>query len=471
MILFLNMKTFFVKFSLLAALVFVAIFLVYKLDLIKEKNVFFSLGGEAKDKINILEYGSNALFADADFFKKAKEKLQTGKEDFIEADLTGMVLRVYKEGEFAFEVPIKTKGREGSWWETPSGIYKIQYKAENHFSSFGSVYQPYSLAFEGNFFIHGWPYYPDGTPVASTFSGGCIRLSDEDAKKVFESSSVGMPVLVFEQDFVSDDFEYSMLTPQITAENYLIADLKNNFVFTEKNSFAQIPAGSTTKLLTALVSGEYINLDHDLMIPFENISATSTSVIKGGNVLSAYNLLFPLLLEDSTEPASAFVAKLGQKRFLALMNEKTKAVGMTSTNFVDATGESEENISTPQDLFLLLKYLYNNRSFILKISSGNLENSAYGVAVFNDLFKNNLFAEDKSFIGGQLDIDENISAEGELVKSEIMELDQKTSGSMAVIFEMRFKGEDRPIVFILNNSSDIVGDVQRIKEYISQLYL
>lgn len=447
------MKSFFVKFLLLAILLAVALFAFYKIDIKKEKNVIFSLDSGTNKKVSILEYGSNQLFADADFFNKAKDKLQTEKTDFIVADLSAMKLRVYKKGEISMEVPIKSKGREGSWWETPAGIYKIQSRSENHFSSFGSVYQPYSLAFEGNFFIHGWPYYPDGTPVDSTFSGGCIRLEDQYAKQVFDNAHVGMPVLVFEKDFEPDNFQYSMLTPNISAQNYLIADLKSNFVLAEKESFDSFSVGGITKLLTALVAGEYINLDKDIPIPFGVISPDSNSLFLGGNMVSAYNLLFPLLLHSSNEPAAAFSERLGEKRFVTLMNDKTVSVGMSATNFVDATGESEENISNSQDLFLLLKYLYNNRSFILKISSGNLTQSAYGYSVYNDLFKSHLFYEDEELIGGQI---HQTLPEG--------------SGSAALIFELEFKNVKRPLAFILNNSQNLQGDVQELKQYIAKFY-
>jgi hypothetical protein len=447
------MKSFLVKFLLFAILLAVALFAFYKIDINKEKSVVFSIDSGTNKKVSILEYGSNQLFADADFFNKAKDKLQSEKTDFIVADLSEMKVRVYIKGEVAIEVPIKTKGREGSWWETPAGIYKIQSRSENHFSSFGNVFQPYSLAFEGNFFIHGWPYYPDGTPVESTFSGGCIRLEDEYAKQIFDIAHVGMPILVFEKDFESDNFQYSMPSPNISAQNYLIADLKSNFVLAEKDSLSQFSVGSISRLLTALVAGEYINLDKDLVIPEGVISPDENSLFLGGNIVSAYNLLFPLLLHSANEPAAAFTEKLGEKRFITLMNDKTVSVGMSATKFVDSSGESPENISNAQDLFLLLKYLYNNRSFILKISSGNLGQSAYGSSVFNDLFKDHLLYENEEFIGGHIDM-----------------LNTEAGASAAVIFELEFKNEKRPVAFILNNSQDLLADIEIMKEYINRFY-
>src|SRR3989344_3348659 len=81
--------------------------------------------------------------------------------------------------------------------QTPNGVYKIRSREENHFSSIGEVWMPWSMHFYGNYFIHGWPYYPSGAPVADTYSGGCIRLSTSDAKELFGEVKNGMPVLAY----------------------------------------------------------------------------------------------------------------------------------------------------------------------------------------------------------------------------------------------------------------------------------
>src|SRR5579862_5292212 len=95
---------------------------------------------------------------------------------FIEANLSTMQLTYYVNGSVAEQFKILAKGRPGSWWETPAGLYKVQEKIPSDFSGFAHVYSPWALDFQGNFLIHGWPYYPGGTPVGSTYSGGCIRL-------------------------------------------------------------------------------------------------------------------------------------------------------------------------------------------------------------------------------------------------------------------------------------------------------
>lgn len=349
-----------------------------------------------------LSHGSEAALSNSTFFNQVKADFLENKSDLIEADLSAMTLRVYIAGEQMLEVPILTKGKEGSWWETPAGLYAISTKAENHFSSFGKVYQPWSMAFQGNFFIHGWPYHPGGEPVPQGYSGGCIRLSTEDAKRVYDLVSVGTPILVFEQDFSSDNFSYNALTAPTTATAYLAADVKNNQVLYGKETQTQLPIASITKLMTAFIATEYINLDTQATVPQEAIVYTSLPRFSVGEKVSVYQLLFPLLNESSNEAAEIIARHYGRAAFIERMNKKAASIGMTHTVFTDPSGADAGNVSTPEDLFVLAKYLYNNRKFILNISSGKLKDSIYGVPLFADLKNFNDLYTHPYFIGGKV---------------------------------------------------------------------
>ncbi len=114
---------------------------------------------------------------------------------FIYADLKAMALEMC-DGNDCSEVPILSIRNIGSIYDTPTGSFDIKTKEPNHFSSIGHVWMPWSMQFSGNFFIHGWSYYPDGTPVPKGYSGGCIRLSDENAKIVYDFAELGTPLIV-----------------------------------------------------------------------------------------------------------------------------------------------------------------------------------------------------------------------------------------------------------------------------------
>lgn len=394
-----------------------------------------------------LSHGEEQALSNPDFFKKTKEDFLLRDSDLIEADLSAMTLRVYKVGELALEVPIKTKGKEGSWWETPAGLYAISSKEESHFSSFGQVYQPWSMAFQGNFFIHGWPYYPGGEDVPPGYSGGCIRLSTEDAKKVFDLADVSTPVLVFEHDFSTDYFSYATSDAPVSAKAYLAADLRNNLVLYAESETTALPIASVTKLMTALVATEYLNLDTVTRVPKEAIVYTSVPRFSEGEEISVYQLLFPLLTESSNEAAETIARQYGRERFVERMNQKAISIGMTHTVYTDPSGAAAENVSTPEDLFMLAKYIYNNRSFVFNITSGKLKGSAYGATVFTDLKNFNDLVNHDYFFGGK--VGQTIAA-GETNVS-VFETPVGTTTRPIVLVVLGAEDSERDLSLLLNN--------------------
>ncbi|MFA5173276.1 MAG: L,D-transpeptidase family protein [Candidatus Paceibacterota bacterium] len=400
----------------------------------------------------VFQYGAYPELSNADFFKKVKEKIMKEGKKFVEADLSEMKIRFYEGERMTFEAPIKTKGKEGSWWETPAGIYEVKEKEKSHFSSFGKVYTPWNIQFQGNFFIHGWPYYENGTPVSSEYSGGCVRLADEDAKKIYELAETGMPVLVFESHFESDSFRPTEREEiKATAEAYLAADLKSNFVYAGKNTAEIKPIASITKLMTALSAAEYINLEKEIEVLPEAIVFTSKPRLKAQEKYRVFDLLYPMLLESSNEAAEATSLSFGRNYFIKKMNEKATALGMEKTKFFDPTGASEENTATAEDLFNLAKYLYYNRSFVLDISSGEAKDTAYGTAIFKDLANFNDFSLE-GFKGGKV---------GKTKAAKETAL---------MIYKIEINGEKRPVGVIVLGSENNKEDVKEILRVIKEKY-
>jgi hypothetical protein len=410
-----------------------------------------SMKNEGGD-ISKLEYLSWPTIANAEFLKNAKDQFILQNADFIYADLSEMQLSVYKNGILNKTFRILSKGKEGLWWETPAGIYKIQTKEKSHFSSFGRVYMPWSMQFQGNFFIHGWPHDKNDVPVSSEYSGGCIRLSDEDSKSVYDLTDIGTPLIVFEKDFGGDGAAYKIKGPVVSAESYLVADLKNNFVFAESNKDKVLPIASLTKLVTVITAADYINLDKEITITKDMIIPTSLPRLQVGQTFPIFQLLYPLLLESSNEAALAIAKSNGEKQFLGFMNQKVKSLGMEGTELADSSGVDSKNISSVNDLFLFAKYIYNNRSFVLRISAGKLNSSAYGAPIFKDLRNFNVFSGNPEFVGGKVG------------KST----DAKET--MLSIFEINVNGEKRPVAIIVLGSEDAGRDVQNILDYVKNTY-
>ncbi len=411
-----------------------------------------SLANNASSTISMLTYGALPALANPDYYASTKDRLVQKGASFIDANLSAMQLTVYRDGAQVLTVPILAKGKVGSWWETPAGIYKIETKETNHLSSFGDVYMPFSMDFQGNFFIHGWPYYRDGTPVATTFSGGCIRLATEDAKKVYELTEKGMPVIVYNATSSGDSFIYQLKGPYVSANEYLVADATNGTVLMSKNASSSVPIASITKLITALVATEYVNLDKKILVPPEAIVYTSVARLKPNTFIRAYDLLFLLLQESSNEAAETFAAELGRDRFVRLMNEKARAIGLTNTFFNDPSG-AKDDLASPEDLFTLLRYIYENRKFVFGITTGDIQESAYGTPAFKSIGNFNKIKE----------------APAELLGGKVGETNQ-AGETYAGIFSVVIGGENRRIAVIVLGSRDAVGDVRRLLTYAHNSY-
>lgn len=432
-------------------LIFVAVFINSLVFLYanKENSTNVVIQSSDGNKIDFV-YGSWPALQNAEFFKKTKESFISQKVSFIEADLSAMIIRFYKNGKLLKEAPIQTKGRDGSWWETPTGLYKIRSKEKNHFSSFGRVWMPWSMQFQGNFFIHGPTRYPDGSPTASTYSGGCIRLSLSDAEEIYRLADVGTPVLVFEESFNGGGETIKYKSKNLLPDNvvYLAADLQNNFVFAANKSSEKHSIASLTKLMSALIAVEYINVEKEVMIDTSMLTKTSISRLKEGERVSVLDLLQLLLLESSNEAALAITNPLGKNQFINLMNTKTKAIGMENSNFVDTAGVSSDNVSTAEDLFNLAKYLYYNRSFVLYMSIGEENRAAYDPSRYQNLKNLNSIPSVAGMIGGKVG------------------LSSSAGDSMLGVFEIEIDGRKRPIAIIVLGATDAKSGIKTLLDYI-----
>ncbi len=399
-----------------------------------------------------LQFGIQVALSQPDFFAETRQSFIDGEKSFIEADLTKMELRYYEAGEEMFAAKILAKGKEGSWWETPAGLYAIGAKKENHFSSFGKVYQPWSMTFQGNFFIHGWPYYPDGTPVPTEFSGGCIRLSNEDAEALYNLVPVNTAVLVHEADFVNDSFVYEPKIPELETPNYLLADIQNSTILAASDLDAVAPIASVTKLMTALVAVEYINLDKNVYISYVPSVPSVIPRLAVGQTVSMYSLLQLLMVESSNEAAEYIAGIVGRERFIELMNKKAEALGLDHTVFTDPSGLDAGNVSSVGDLLRLSQYIYNNRSFILELTVDQDIETAYKKGQFGTLENFNTIEGVDSFIGGKVG-------------------DTAAAGQTSVSFHrLTVKGEERIVVIVLLGSAHRNQDITELVTYLRERF-
>jgi murein DD-endopeptidase MepM/ murein hydrolase activator NlpD len=108
-----------------------------------------------------------------------------------EVNLSKNLIYFFENCKLKEIIPIAYQAPEGKWYQTPTGYFRIGVKKEKHISSLSPVYMNYAVQMYEDFFIHEIPYYLDGRKVSSSFSGGCIRLETEYAKKFFNLAKPG----------------------------------------------------------------------------------------------------------------------------------------------------------------------------------------------------------------------------------------------------------------------------------------
>ena len=382
-------------------------------------------------------------------FEDVKKDLILKETDFLEIHLSEMKIRLYKKGLLEKEVPILKKGEIQEWGGSAAGLYKIMSGNKLSFSLVSEVYMPYALRYYGKYYIHGEPYYPGGQKTQYDVSGGCISLKDEDAKAIYELTEINMPVLVIDKERDSYKYETKKIAdfPELSAKSYLVADLDSGYVFAEKDPKSQLPLASITKLVTAIVVAENMDLKKSIWIKKEMLDAGygSTKGLEAGKSFRVVELFYPLLIESSNDAAEALSYFLGRTKTIKLMNEKAKSILMEQTNFIDPSGFEPENVSTTQDLFYLARYVFNIRPLLLEITKGK-EVLSFGQVGFNvkEFWNKNIFINDETFIGG---------------KAGFIKASKQTA-----LFTFRFtdkNSSERNVAIILLGSDNIESDAQK----------
>lgn len=300
-----------------------------------------------------------------DFVNNEKKDLILEGADFLDVDLSEMKINFYQKGFLIKKISILVKGDPEFWGGTPLGIYQVISKYKLAFSSVAEVYMPWSVNFYGKYYIHGQSDYQDSSLSDFDYTGGCIRLTNENAKIVYDLAERGMPVLVSDDNydgFIPETSQKMQLIPEVTSYSYLVADLDSSFVFSEKISQTTLPIASLTKLMTTLAVIEGIDLRKSILVTDQMLTPFGeTQGLEAGKKYKLVELLYPDLIESSNDAAEILSYFLGKEKTIKLMEEKAKAIGMKNTKFAEPTGLSKENISTSQDLFYLGKYILKTR--------------------------------------------------------------------------------------------------------------
>ncbi|MEX3955365.1 D-alanyl-D-alanine endopeptidase [Trinickia sp. EG282A] len=142
-----------------------------------------------------------------------------------------------------------------------------------------------------------------------------------------------------------------------------VIDQNTSETLFDKNSRSVVPIASITKLMTAMVVlDSKMPLTDEIEVTDEDrdYEKHTGSRLAVGSVLSREDMLHIALMASENRAAAALSRYYpgGRAAFIAAMNAKAKALGMTDTRFENPTGLTSHNVSTARDLVKMVDAAY-----------------------------------------------------------------------------------------------------------------
>src|SRR3989344_4185860 len=227
----------------------------------------------------------------------------------------------------------------------------------------------------------------------------------------------------------------------ISADGYIVIDVKSKKIISEKNAGQKFPIASVTKLMNAVVTLENINPKTTIRLTRAMLKPEGQSPSLFPNLkISVANLLKASLIQSVNDAAQALSFAVGQGRFVKLMNKKARALGMGNTMYYDAHGLNPKNVSTANDLAKLVTHIYQKRPEILDITKNNnfwLSDAKGRLLKFKNL---NNFYTLPHFVGGKT---------GYLIEAK---------ETMASVFTIN----EKPVIVVVLRSDNVQADTLKL---------
>ncbi|MDR0424560.1 MAG: D-alanyl-D-alanine carboxypeptidase [Clostridiales Family XIII bacterium] len=155
--------------------------------------------------------------------------------------------------------------------------------------------------------------------------------------------------------------------PAISADAAILIDAVTGQVLYNKNMHKKKYPASTTKIITALLALENLELDEVVTIDAESPFAKGSKIyLIEGERITVETLLYALLVESANDAAVALAKRISgsTEDFAKLMNKRAEELGALNTSFANPNGlENEEHLTSAYDLAMIAKEAMQNEMF------------------------------------------------------------------------------------------------------------
>ena len=178
--------------------------------------------------------------------------------------------------------------------------------------------------------------------------------------------SMGMAVMLCGIDVRAENLP---ARPSIKASALYMVDLKSGRVLLEKNATRRLPPASLTKVMTALVALETAS-PHVVTIDRRALLHRSSLKLHAGEQFLLRDLLTAMLVTSANDACQAVALHVGGEadRFVTMMNERARALGLENTHFANACGfDAPGHYSTAADLAKLTEQALRAPAFSMMV--------------------------------------------------------------------------------------------------------
>ena len=158
-----------------------------------------------------------------------------------------------------------------------------------------------------------------------------------------------------------------LIPPEVSARAVVLMNPSSNQILYAKEPHLRLPPASTTKVLTALIALEHLNLNTKVPAGSRVLNVEPSRIgLQPGDVVYAQDLLYGLLLKSGNDAAETIAEAIGGSvpGFAQIMNARAWRIGARDTHFVNPHGlPDDRHYTTAYDLALIFRYAMNNPTF------------------------------------------------------------------------------------------------------------
>jgi len=201
----------------------------------------------------------------------------------------------------------------------------------------------------------------------------------------------------------------------ISSLRYIVIDAETGEVFADKDADDEVAIASLTKMYTTIEALELAPLDTEITTDESDLfdSSSTTMGFGPGETFTVEQLLYGMMLPSGNDAAHAIARSLGAQegdspeeavdRFVALVNERLRNMGLAETNLVNPHGLGVPgHHSSAHDLATFAMYAVKYPTFLDLISTKTYDANGYELSNTNKML--NQF---DGLIGGKTGYDDD----------------------------------------------------------------